>query len=115
MHVCVCICAGMCSAYMELGMKREAIVAALEGLKRFPDEDSVLYYNAGAAFLGMGWRKEALEILNKGVERFPDDEELKDFLKQVEDDMNDPDKGDNLPFLGMILLMALIYKRGKKK
>jgi tetratricopeptide (TPR) repeat protein len=115
MHTGVCIHAGMCSTYLELGMKREAVVVALEGLKRFPDEDSVLYYNAGAAFLGMGWREEALEILNKGVEKFPSDEELKKFLKEVEDDMDDPDKGDNFPFLGLILLMALLCKKGKKK
>jgi tetratricopeptide (TPR) repeat protein len=115
MHTGVCIYAGMCSAYIELGMKREAIVVALEGLKRFPDEESILYYNAGAAFLGMGWREEALEILNKGVEKFPDDEELKDFLKQVEDDMGDSDEGDRPPILGLLLLMALIHKKMRKK
>ena len=114
-HTGVCIYAGFCSAYIELGMKREAMVIALEGLKRFPDEDSVLYHNAGAAFLGMGWRKEALEILKKGVEKFPNDEELKKFLKEVEDDMDDPDKGDRPPILGLLLLMALIHKKWRKK
>jgi tetratricopeptide (TPR) repeat protein len=114
MHTGVCIYAGYCSAYIELGMKREAIVIALEGLKRFPDEDSVLYHNAGAAFLGMGWRKEGLEILKKGVEKFPNDEELKKFLKDVEDDMDDPDKGDKPPILGLLLLMALIHKKWRK-
>ncbi len=115
MHTGVCIYAGMCSAYIELGMKREAIMTALEGLKGFPDEDSVLYYNAGAAFLGMGCRKEAMEILNKGVEKFPNDEELKKFLKEVEDDMDDPDKGDRPPIIGLLLLIAMLCKRGKKK
>jgi len=114
-HTGVCIYAGMCSAYIELGMKREATVIALEGLKRFPYEDSVLYYNAGAAFLGMGWRKEALEILNKGVEKFPSDKELKKILKEVEDDMDDPDKGDKPPILGLFLLMAILYKNMRKK
>jgi tetratricopeptide (TPR) repeat protein len=114
-HTGVCIYAGMCSAYIELGMKREAMVITVEGLRRFPDEDSVLYYNAGAAFLGMGSRKEALEILNKGVEKFPSDEELKKFLKEVEDDMDDPDKGDNPPILGLLLLMAILQKRLRKK
>lgn len=111
----VCIYAGFCSAYMELGMKREAIEIALEGIKRFPDEDSALYHNAGAAFFEMGWRKEALEILKKGVEKFPDDEELKKFLKGVEDDMDDPDGGDKPPLLGILLLMALIHKKWRKK
>jgi len=81
-HTGVCIYAGMCSAYIELGMKREATVIALEGLKRFPYEDSVLYYNAGAAFLGMGWRKEALEILNKGLRNFQVIRSLRRFSRR---------------------------------
>lgn len=112
-HTGVCIYAGFCSAYLELGMKREAIEIALEGLKRFPDEDSALYQNAGAAFFEMGWRKEAMEILKKGVEKFPEDEEMKKFLKDIEDDMGDPDKGDKPPILGLLLLMALIHKKFK--
>jgi len=114
-HTGVCIYAGLCSAYIELGMKREAIMTALEGIKRFPDGYSVLYYNAGAAFMGMGWRKEALEILKKGAEKFPNDDELKEFLKEVEDDMDDPDKGDNPPILGLILFIALMHKKWRKK
>jgi tetratricopeptide (TPR) repeat protein len=114
-HTGVCIYAGFCSAYMELGMKREAMEIALEGLKRFPDEDSALYHNAGAAFYEMGWRDECLEILKKGVEKFPKDEELKKFLKGVENDMDDPDDGEKPPILGLILLMALIYKKWRKK
>jgi tetratricopeptide (TPR) repeat protein len=113
-HTGVCIYAGLCSAYIELRMKREAIVTALEGLKRFPDEDSVLYYNAGVAFSGMGWSEETLQILKKGVEKFPEDEDLKEFLKEVEGDMDDPDKGDNPSLLSLLLLMALIYKQKKK-
>jgi tetratricopeptide (TPR) repeat protein len=114
-HTGVCIYAGFCSAYMELGMKREAMEIALEGLKRFPDEDSALYHNAGAVFFEMGWRKEALEILKKGVDKFPEDEEMKKFLKDIEDDMDDPDKGDKPPLLGILLLMALIHKKWRKK
>jgi len=114
-HAGVCIYAGLCSVYIDLGMKREAIVTALEGLKRYPDEDSVLYDRAGAAFLGMGWRKEALEILKKGVEKFPEDEDLKKLLKIAEDDIDDPDKGDNPPILGLLLLVALIRKKWRKR
>jgi len=114
-HTGVSIYAGFCSAYMELGMKREAVEISLEGLKRFPDEDPALYHNAGAAFYEMGWQKECLQILKKGVEKFPNDEELKQFLKGVEDNMDDPDGGDKPPLLGVLLLLALIYKRWKKK
>jgi tetratricopeptide (TPR) repeat protein len=114
-HTGVSIYAGFCSAYMELGMKREAVEISLEGLKRFPDEDSALYHNAGAAFYEMGWQKECLQILKKGVEKFPNDEELKQFLKGVEDNMDDPDGGDKPPLLGVLLLLALIYKNMRKK
>jgi hypothetical protein len=40
---------------------------------------------------------------------------MKMFLKDIEDDMDDPDKGDKPPLLGVLLLMALIHKRGRKK
>jgi tetratricopeptide (TPR) repeat protein len=110
----VSIYSGLCCAYMDLGMKKEAMEVALEGLKTFPDEDPTLYHNVGATFYEMGWKQEATEILKKGVEKFPDDAELKAFLKDVEDDLNDPD-GDIKPrFLGLLLL-ALLHKRLKKK
>ena len=96
-------------------MKREAMEIALEGVKKFPDDDPALYQNVGATFLEMGWRKEVIEVLKKGVEKFPDDEDLKNFLKDVEDDMDDPDKGDKPPILGLILLMALVHKKMRKK
>jgi len=110
----VCIYTGLCTAYLELGMKREAMEIALEGVKTFPDDDPALYQNVAATILEMGWRKEVIEVLKKGVEKFPNDEELKKFLKGVEDDMDDPDKGDKPPILGLILLMALTRKKLKK-
>ena len=96
-------------------MKKDAMEIALEGLKKFPDEDPMIYQNAGAAFLEMGWRDECMEILKKGLEKFPDDEELKEFLAHVEDDLDDPDKSDKLPLLGVLLLIALLCRRGRKK
>lgn len=111
----ICVYTGLCTAYAELGMKKEAMEVAPEGLKKFPDEDPVLYHNVGAIFYEMGWREEAMEVLKKGVKKFPDDEELKKFLKDVEDDMDDPDGGEKPPILGLILLMALLYKKMRKK
>lgn len=111
----VCIYSGLCSAYLQLGMKREAMEVALEGLKKFPDEDPVLYHNAGAVYYEMGWQNESIEILKKGVEKFPDDEELKNFLKDMEDDTDDPDDNVNPPLLGLFLLMTWLYKKGRKK
>jgi tetratricopeptide (TPR) repeat protein len=96
-------------------MKREAMEITLEGLKKFPDVDPVLYQNVGATFYEMGWRKEAIEILQKGVEKFPDDEELKECLKNIEDDTDDPDGNLKPPILGLFLLMILLYKKGRKR
>ena len=63
----------------------------------------------------MGWRKKVIEVLEKGVEKFLRDEELKKFLKDVEDDKDDPDKGDKPPILGLILLITLLHKKLRKK
>jgi len=111
----ICIYSGLCSTYMELGMKKEGMETALEGLKRFPDEDPVLYQNVGATFWEMGWRQETIEVLKKGIEKFPDDEELKKFLKDAEDDTDEPDGGVKPPVLGLMLLTAILRKRFGKK
>ncbi len=111
----ICLYTGLCSAYSELGMKKEAMEIALEGLKKFPDEDPALYQNVAATFYDMGWRNECMEILKKGTEKFPEDEDLKKFLKDVEDDMDDPDGGEKPPLLSFFLLMALLHKKMKKK
>jgi tetratricopeptide (TPR) repeat protein len=109
----ICVYSGLCSSYMELGMKREAMEIAMEGLKKFPGEDPVLYHNVGASFYEMGWREEAIEVLKKGFKKFPKDEELKEFLKELEDDMDDPDAGEKPSLLGLLLLMGLIRKKLK--
>ncbi len=111
----ICIYTGLCSTYSELGMKREAMEIALEGLKRFPDEDPALHQNVAATFLEMGWRNECMETLKKGLEKFPDDEELREFLKELEDDLDDPDVGETPPLEAILLLIALIHKRWRKK
>ena len=111
----ICIYTGLCTAYSQLGMKKEAMEIAMVGLKKFPDEDPILYHNVGAAFYEMGWREEAIEILKKGAKKFPKDEELREFLKELGDDMDDPDKGDQPPVLGLLLLLVLLYKKWRKK
>jgi len=87
----------------------------LEGLKRFPDEDPVLYQNMGATFWEMGWRRETIDVLKEGIEKFPDDEELKKFLKDAEDNTDDPDGGVTPPLLGLMLPIAMLRKRLGKK
>ena len=68
----------------------------------------------GASFYEMGWREEAIEVLKKGFKKFPKDEELKEFLKELEDDMDDPDGGEKPSLLGLLLLMGMIRKKLKK-
>ncbi len=114
-HIGVSIYAGLCRAYLDLGMKRNGMEIALEGLKRFPDQDPVLYHNAGAAFYEMGWKEEAIAILREGVKKFPEDEEMRKFLKALEDDLDDPDKGNTPSLFGFLLLVALIHKRGRRR
>jgi tetratricopeptide (TPR) repeat protein len=104
----------MCSSYFELGMIDESMEIALEGIKKFPEEDAILYQNVGATFFQKGWQKEATEVLKKGIEKFPEDEEIKKCLKDIEEDMDNPD-GEKPPILGLILLMALISKRLRKR
>jgi hypothetical protein len=70
--------------------------------------------NLAAVFYERGWSKEALAVLRRGIQTFPDDEELKTFLKDVENNLDDPD-GDVNPLLSLLLLTALIHKKLKKK
>ncbi len=109
------IYSGLCSVYMELGMKREAMEVALEGLERFHDKDPVLYHNVGAVFFEMGWRREALEVLKEGVEKFPDDEEMRKFLKGIEDDLDDPDDDNKIRLGALLLLMALLFGKVRRR
>jgi tetratricopeptide (TPR) repeat protein len=105
------IYAGLCHAYFEMGEKRKAMEVALEGLKRYPNEDAILYHNVGASFWEMGWKEEARDVLKEGLEKFPEDEELRQFFKDVDDDMDDPDGGINPPILGLMLLTAILQRR----
>ncbi|HSB06381.1 MAG TPA: tetratricopeptide repeat protein [Thermodesulfobacteriota bacterium] len=106
---------GLCCAYSDMGLKKEAMEEALEGLTKFPDEDPGLYENMGELYLEMGWINESRDILNEGLKRFPKDEGIKEMLSKVDDKSDDP--GGNKPTLpGLILFMALLHKKfGKRK
>jgi tetratricopeptide (TPR) repeat protein len=107
----ISIYAGLCHAYFELGEKRKAMELALEGLKRYPGEDAILYHNVGASFWELGWKEEARDVLKEGLEKFPEDEELGQFFKDANEDMDDPDGGIKPPILGLMLLTAILQKR----
>ena len=89
---------------------------ALEGLTKFPDEDPGLYGNMGELYFEMGWVNESRDILNEGLKRFPNDEGIKEMLAKVDDEPDDPDGGNKPTLSGLILLIALLYKKfGKRK
>jgi tetratricopeptide (TPR) repeat protein len=106
----VTIFSGLCSAYLDLGLKKESMEIALEGLTKFPDSDPVLYHNLATCFYELGWTAESRRLLEIGVEKFPNDLELKQFLNDVEQELDDPD-GDVKPFLGLLMFVALFHKR----
>jgi tetratricopeptide (TPR) repeat protein len=106
-----CIYMGIYASYRALSMLEEALSVAMEGLKRLPEEAPGLYQNLGDAYFAMGWRNEAISILKKGVEKFYEDEELKQVLKDIEDDTDDPNNGNKPHLLGLIFLMVLLRKR----
>jgi hypothetical protein len=84
-----------------------------ETLLRFPD-DPASYRNLADAFWTVGWKHETREILQQAVERFPDDSELLSFLRNVEDDLNDPNGGE---ILGLLLIVVAVsaHKKLRKK
>jgi len=63
----------------------------------------------------MGWRKEALEVLKEGVRKFPGDEEMRKFLKEIEDDLDDPDDNNKSRLGALLLLMALLFRKVRKR
>ena len=107
------IYASLCSAYTQMGWKKDAMSVAQEGLKRFPG-DPILYEDLARAYFEMGWMKESREIVSEGLKTFHDHEGLKEMAEKLEEGADDPD-GKRPPLLGLILLMTLLKKKMKKK
>jgi hypothetical protein len=109
----LCIYAGLSAAYIELGMRKEAMEIELEGITRYPDKEPALYYNLGSTLMAMGHKEEAREVLESGVKRFPESEYLKKLLIDL-DDMDDPHGGTSAIF-GILLLVAWVKRRLRRK
>ena len=108
----VALYSGICTAYIDLRMKREALEIAIEGLKELPGHPT-LYYNAGRAYSGMGMSEEAKEILKKGLARFPENQDMMELLREIEDDMDSPDGGG--PSIFALIFLALLVNRKLKR
>ncbi|MEF9475382.1 MAG: tetratricopeptide repeat protein [Candidatus Mariimomonas ferrooxydans] len=102
---------GLYCAYMDQGMKDEALEIATEGLQKLPDEHPGLYANLGEIYREMGWRDDAIETLSKGLEKFPDDGDLKELLREIEDEDNDPDINKKLRVTGLFMLFSELLKK----
>jgi len=105
---------GLFCAYLEMGLKKEALEMAQKGIKKFPDVPA-MYENLGEAYFEYGWVDDAKKALEEGLKKFPDDERLKEVLKKIEDDTDDPDKNRKPPLIGIMLLLSLILKKLGKK
>jgi tetratricopeptide (TPR) repeat protein len=108
----LCIYAGLSAAYIELGMRKEAMEIALEGISRYPDKEPCLYHNLASALMAMGHKEEARGVLKSGIKRFPESEHLKKLLKYL-DDMDDP--GGRSAIFGILLLVAWIKRRFRRR
>lgn len=104
---------GLFWTYFNMGLKNDAIQIASEGIRKLPDSHSCLYGDLSRVYKEMGWVDEARDILKKGLEIFPEDKDLTELLKEIEDETDDPDKGNKPPILGLLLLSAIINKLKK--
>jgi tetratricopeptide (TPR) repeat protein len=108
----VALYSGLCTAYTDLRI--EALEVAIEGLKELPAHPTP-YYNAGRAYCGMGLSEEAMEILKKGLETFPEAQDLRELLKEIEEDMDSPEGGIRPSIFTLIFLALLIRRKLKGK
>jgi tetratricopeptide (TPR) repeat protein len=105
---------GLVGAYMDMGLKHDALEMAQEGIRKFPDEPS-MYENLGECYFEYGWIDDAKEVLNDGIKKFPDDERLKELLKRIDDETDNPDKGKNPSPNGFVILLIMLLRKLKEK
>jgi len=64
--------------------------------------------------MAMGYKEEARGVLKSGIKRFPESEHLKNLLRDLDENMDDPN-GGKLAIFGILLLVALIKRRFRRK
>jgi predicted Zn-dependent protease len=105
---------GLVSAYLEMGLSHDALEIAQEGITKFPDEPG-MYENLGECYFEYGWVDDAKAVLNDGIKKFPEDERLKELLKRIEDETDNPDKGKNPPPIGLVVLIIMLLRKLKEE
>ena len=106
---------GLYCSYYDMGLKDDAIEIAKEGIRKFPKDDPVLYSNLGAAYFEQGWLSDARDIVSEGLKKFPKDEGLKELLKAIEDEIDNPDDDDKKPPIKEILIISALIKKLRNK
>lgn len=102
---------GLFCAYYDMGLLDDAIEIAKEGIRKFPEDDPTLYCNTGVAYFEQGRLNDARDIVSEGIKIFPDDEGLKELLKAIEDEIDNPDDDDKKPPIKGILVIASLIKK----
>ena len=102
---------GLYWAYENIGLTNDAIEIAEEGLRKFPNEDGRLYRNLASAYYSRGWINEAKDVIQEGMKKFPEDEGMKELLKEIDDDSDDPQKGTDLPKLLVVIIQKMKHCR----
>jgi tetratricopeptide (TPR) repeat protein len=102
---------GLYCSYIDLGLQEEALEIAEEGLREFPDIPG-MYENLGHCYFERGWIDEARDLLQEGIRKFPDDERLRDLLKEIEDEEDDPDRGPLPMLIALIIQQIRSYRNG---
>jgi hypothetical protein len=95
------MCSLRCILFVVIpGLTRNPVSDFLDSRFRENDTTCAIYYDV---------------MYKKRLKKFPDAQGLREILEKVEDDIDDPSKGHKSPHLGLLLLMALLYKKLMKK
>jgi len=108
-HEGVALFTGICSACIDLGLNKEALEIAQNGIKALPPGHPILLYNLARAYCGMDMTEEAIATLKKGLEQFPSDKDLLDLLSEIQGDDDSPQDGTEIIFA--LILLALIARQ----
>gem|GEM_PF-866873 len=97
---------GLSCAYFDMGKKDDAVNTLLEGLSKYPDQDSDLYHNLGVFYADMEWLSGARDVVHRGLALFPEDENLISLLKSLDEGDDDPNRDVTSPIEPLVLVLG---------
>ncbi len=105
---------GLFSSYLEMNLYTDALQIARECFREYHDHPDS-YFILAEAYWIKGWENEAKDVLTEGIKRFPDDERLKELLKEIEDENDNPDDGKKLPLLPVLLCLQILRRKLERR